>query len=42
MDIEKQIEYWKKSAEHDLDTAESFFEAKKFNWKMQLPIFLKK
>jgi len=23
MDIEKQVDYWEKSAEHDLDTANS-------------------
>ncbi|MCK5057794.1 MAG: HEPN domain-containing protein [Candidatus Aminicenantes bacterium] len=36
MDIEKKIEYWKKSAEHDLDTAESLFKAKKFDWALFL------
>jgi len=36
MDIEKKIEYWEKSAEHDLDTAESLFKAKKFDWALFL------
>ena len=52
MDITKQIEYWKKSAEHDLDTANSLIQAKKYDWalflshlvleKMLKAIFVKK
>jgi len=34
MDIEKQVDYWKKSAEHDLDTANSLMKAKKFDWAL--------
>ncbi|MCK4761078.1 MAG: HEPN domain-containing protein [Candidatus Aminicenantes bacterium] len=52
MDIEKQVEYWKKSAAHDLETAESLIKEKKFDWalflghlvleKMLKSIFVKK
>ena len=52
MDITKQIEYWEKSAEHDLDTANSLIQAKKYDWalflshlvleKMLKAIFVKK
>jgi len=31
MDINKQIDYWKKSAKHDLDTAESLIKEKKYD-----------
>lgn len=34
MDIERQIDYWEKSAEHDLDTAESLIKEKKFDWAL--------
>ena len=34
MDIEKQVDYWIKSAEHDLDTANSLIIAKKFDWAL--------
>lgn len=34
MDVEKQIDYWEKSAEHDLDTAEALFKEKKFDWAL--------
>jgi len=34
MDIEKQVGYWKKSAEHDLKTAESLIKEKKFDWAL--------
>lgn len=36
MDIEKQVGYWKKSAEHDLKTAESLIKEKKFDWALFL------
>lgn len=36
MDIRKQIDYWKKSAEHDLDTAKSLIKEKKFDWALFL------
>ncbi len=36
MDIEKQVDYWKKSAEHDLDTAKSLIKEKKFDWALFL------
>ena len=32
MDIEKQVDYWKKSAEHDLDSAETLIKKKKYQW----------
>jgi predicted nucleotidyltransferase len=32
MDIEKQIDYWEKSAEHDLDTAKALIKKKKYDW----------
>jgi HEPN domain-containing protein len=34
MDIGKQVDYWKKSAEHDLDTAKSLMKSKKFDWAL--------
>jgi HEPN domain-containing protein len=34
MDIKTQIDYWEKSAEHDLDTAESLIKEKKFDWAL--------
>lgn len=36
MDIKKQIEYWKKTAEHDLDTAKSLIQEKKYDWALFL------
>lgn len=36
MDIEKQVDYWKKSASHDLETAEALIKAKKFGWALFL------
>ena len=36
MDIEKKIEYWKKSAEHDLDTAQSLIKEKRYDWALFL------
>ena len=52
MNIKKQIEYWEKSAEHDLDTANSLIQEKKYDWalflahlvleKMLKAIFVKK
>lgn len=36
MDINKQIDYWKKSAKHDLDTAESLIKEKKYDWALFL------
>ncbi|MDY6857394.1 MAG: HEPN domain-containing protein [Thermodesulfobacteriota bacterium] len=32
MDINEHIEYWIKSAEHDLDTAEALFSVGKYDW----------
>ena len=32
MNIKEHIEYWLQSAEHDLDTAESLFQSKKYDW----------
>ncbi len=32
MKIDEHIEYWLKSADHDLDTAESLFSAGKYDW----------
>jgi len=34
MDIKMQIDYWEKSAEHDLDTADSLIKEKKFDWAL--------
>ena len=34
MDIGKQVDYWEKSAEHDLDTAKSLMKSKKFDWAL--------
>lgn len=31
-DSEKQIDYWIKSAKHDLETAESLFKSKHYDW----------
>jgi HEPN domain-containing protein len=36
MDIEKQIDYWKKSAEHDLDTSKILIKKKKYDWALFL------
>jgi HEPN domain-containing protein len=36
MNIEKQVDYWKKSAAHDLSTAESLIKEKKFDWALFL------
>jgi len=36
MDIDKSVEYWIKSADHDLDTAESLITEKKFDWALFL------
>ena len=36
MDIEKQIDYWEKSAEHDLDTAKALIKKKKYDWALFL------
>ena len=36
MDIKKQVDYWKKSAKHDLETAEALIKAKKFGWALFL------
>jgi HEPN domain-containing protein len=36
MNIEKQIEYWKQSAAHDLDTAKSLLKEKRFDWALFL------
>ena len=36
MDIEKQVDYWKKSAEHDLSAAESLLKDEKFDWALFL------
>jgi HEPN domain-containing protein len=32
MNIPQQIDYWLKSASHDLDTAETLFANKKYDW----------
>ena len=32
MTINDHIKYWLKSAEHDLETAESLFQSKKYDW----------
>jgi len=32
MKIKEHINYWIKSADHDLNTAESLFKAKKYDW----------
>jgi HEPN domain-containing protein len=32
VDVEKHIEFWLESAEHDLDAAESLFSTEKFDW----------
>ena len=32
MDTQKQIEYWLTSAKHDFETAQSLFEAKRYDW----------
>jgi HEPN domain-containing protein len=34
MDVEKQVSYWEKSAEHDIDTAEILIKEKKFDWAL--------
>ncbi|HLP57808.1 MAG TPA: HEPN domain-containing protein [Candidatus Deferrimicrobium sp.] len=34
MDVKTQVEYWIKSAEHDMDTAESLIKEKKFDWAL--------
>lgn len=31
-ELEKQIEYWIKSAKNDLETAESLFKSKHYDW----------
>ena len=36
MDIKKHIEYWKISAKHDLETAESLIREKKYDWALFL------
>lgn len=36
MNIEKQVDYWRKSAAHDLSTAESLIKEKKFDWALFL------
>ena len=36
MDVEKQINYWEKSAEHDLETAESLIKERRFDWALFL------
>lgn len=36
MDIKKQMAYWTKSAEHDLETAETLIKEKKFDWALFL------
>ena len=32
MDIKQQIDYWLKSAEHDLDVAQTLFQNRKYDW----------
>lgn len=34
MDIDKQVDYWRKSADHDLDTANSLIKTKKYDWAL--------
>ncbi len=34
MDIGKQVDYWEKSAELDLDTPKSLMKSKKFDWAL--------
>lgn len=36
MNIQKHIEYWEKSAKHDLETAESLIREEKFDWALFL------
>ena len=36
MNTENQINYWLKSAEHDLVTTQSLFEAKHYDWRLFL------
>ena len=36
MKIDDHIEFWLNSADHDLETAESLFSAKKFDWCLYL------
>jgi HEPN domain-containing protein len=36
MNIEKQVEYWKLSAEHDLDSAQTLKKEKKYDWALFL------
>jgi len=34
MDVLKHVDYWEKSAEHDMDTAEALIKEKKFDWAL--------
>lgn len=34
MDINEHINYWLKSAEHDLDVAETLFQNKRYDWSL--------
>jgi HEPN domain-containing protein len=36
MTKEGHIKYWRESAQHDLESAESLFESKKFDWSLFL------